>query len=246
MPFYYMWRGCRWSILRCMVCTHQFVYPFLTKVEQEVIYSDQYFTAEGDWVEGVWPLGYIEAEEELRREAGEVLEMLPRRDGRLVEVGCAGGFFLDEARRRGFEVAGVELNEKMVSHARLALGLHVIHGRVEDIEHDRVPFNCHVIVLMDVIEHIPDPYAFFHKVCHWLTPGGCVLIRGPLHNDPIGRAKAEIRRALWIEKQLPGYPLDVNLFTKKSLTRLLEQLGFGDFVWINETRGFANVVARLH
>src|SRR5439155_13768586 len=137
MPFYYMWRGRRWSILRCMVCTHEFVNPRITRVEQDVIYSDPYFTAGGDWVEGVWPLGYIEAEKTLRREAAEVLDMLPRHDGRLLEFGCAGGFFLDEARKRGFEVEGIELNAKMVSHARLALGLPVIQARIEDIEDDR-------------------------------------------------------------------------------------------------------------
>ena len=97
---------------------------------------------------------------------------------------------------------------------------------------------------MDVLEHIPDPCGLFHKVSDWLVADASILMRGPFHNDPIAGAKEKIRRLLWIEKELPGYPLDVNGLTKKSLTRLLGQFGFGDFVWINAARNFANLVAR--
>lgn len=243
-PFYYSWQGRRWRIVRCAGCTHQFVYPPVTKVEQEAVYDDHYFAATGDWVEGVWPLSYVQAEPKVRREADEVLDILPRGVGRLLELGCAGGFFLDQARRRGFDVVGIELNARMAAHARNALGLDVIQGRVEDIEGDRFRQRFDVLVLMDVLEHIPDPYALFDKVSHWLMADACVLIRGPLHNDPIARARESIRRLLWIEKELPGYPLDVNLFTKQSLTRLLGEFGYADLVWINAARDFANVVAR--
>lgn len=243
-PFYYSWRGRRWWIVRCVGCTHQFVYPPITKVEQETVYDDHYFTAEGDWVEGVWPLSYVQAEPKVRREAAEVLDILPGRGGRLLEIGCAGGFFLDEARKRGFDVFGIELNVTMAAHARTALGLNVIQGRIEDIERDCFLRNVDVIVLMDVLEHIPDPYGLFQTISYWLAADAYVLIRGPLHNDPIARAREWIRRVLWIEKELPGYPLDVNLFTKKSLTQLLGQFGYGDLMWINAARNFANVVAR--
>jgi 2-polyprenyl-3-methyl-5-hydroxy-6-metoxy-1,4-benzoquinol methylase len=214
------------------------------RAEQEDVYDDKYFTANGDWVEGVWPLGYVQAEPNVRKEAGEVLDILPRRHGRLLEIGCAGGFFLDEARKRGFDVVGIELNATMATHARTALGLNVIQGRVEDIARSSLGQSFDIVVLMDVLEHIPDPHALFRKVGEWLAPEADMLIRGPLHNDPIAEAKEWIRRLVGIQKELPGYPLDVNGFTKKSLMRLLGQFGFGDFVWINEARDFANLTAR--
>jgi cyclopropane fatty-acyl-phospholipid synthase-like methyltransferase len=213
-------------------------------VEQEAVYDDRYFTAEGDWVEGVWPLGYVQAEPQVRREAAEVLDMVPRRGGRLLEIGCAGGFFLDEARRRGFDVAGVELNATMAAHARSVLGLDVIQGRIEDVDWDAVAGPVDVLVLMDVLEHIPDPHGLLRQVSARLAADACLLIRGPLHDDPVARAKEWVRRVLWIEKELPGYPLDVNLFTKRSLVRLLGQFGFGHFTWIGAARDFANLVAR--
>jgi 2-polyprenyl-3-methyl-5-hydroxy-6-metoxy-1,4-benzoquinol methylase len=195
-------------------------------------------------VEGVWPLGYVQAESNVRKEAAEVLDILRKRRGRLLEIGCAGGFFLDEARKRGFDVVGVELNATMANHARDTLGLSVIQGRIEDIDSDPLRQSFDVIVLMDVLEHIPDPRALFHKIADWLVPNADLLIRGPLHNNPIAEAKEWIRRLIGIQKELPGYPLDVNGFTKKSLTRLLGEYGFGDFAWVNEARDFANLIAR--
>jgi SAM-dependent methyltransferase len=213
-------------------------------VEQEDVYDDNYFSAKGDWVEGVWPLGYVQAERNVRKEAAEVLDILPKRRGRLLEIGCAGGFFLDEARKRGFDVVGIELNESMAAHGRIGLGLNVIQGRIEDIDSSFFRQSFDIIVLMDVLEHIPDPRALFRKISDWLVSDANILIRGPLHNDPIAEAKEWIRRLMGIQKELPGYPLDVNGFTKKSLMRLLGQFGFGDFVWINEARDFANLTAR--
>jgi hypothetical protein len=58
--------------------------------------------------------------------------------------------------------------------------------------------------------------------------------------------KEEIRRALRLQKQLPGYPLDANMFNKQSLATLLVGHGFGEPVWLQETPSFANLLARRH
>src|SRR5688572_5945371 len=118
-PFYYIWRDRRFDLCRCQHCTHQFVYPLITREEQDIIYSDAYFSANGDWVCGLFgSASYADAEAELRREAREVLAMLPSPPGTLLDVGCAGGVFLDEARAAGFDVLGVEPNATMANSAR--------------------------------------------------------------------------------------------------------------------------------
>ena len=243
-PFFYLWKDKRWSIMRCRNCRHQFVYPFVTQLEQEEIYGDHYFSEEGDWVSGIWKLGYKDAEERLRKEAQLVLNMLPIRRGKLLEIGCAGGFFLDEARKSGFHVMGIEINRSMATHAEKQLGLTVIQGRIEDIEKDDFNNQFDVVVMMDILEHIPKPHSVIQRVNHWLTPHGFLLIRGPLVNNPIVTLKETLRRLTKIEKQLPGYPLDANMFNKKSLAHLVEQFDMKVCAWINETNSFANVLAQ--
>ncbi len=149
---------------------------------------------------------------------------------------------MHEARKSGFDVLGIEPNPSMVSHAIEKLGLNVRCSWIEDVADDQFSQDFDVLVAMDVLEHVPQPGRLFKKLDRWLAPDATVVIRGPLHNDPVAHAKESLRRLLRIEKQLPDYPLDVNWFTKKSLRRLLSIIGVRAPRFIGESRGFANVV----
>lgn len=242
-PFFYEWRGRQFEIFRCARCTHQFVHPRISPDEQAVVYDDHYFSRDGDWACGLFEASYAEAEQQLRQEAEEVLGFVPAKSGRLLDIGCAGGVFLDEARRRGFDVRGIELNPTQAKSARDRFGLEVAVGRIEDIPVDRWCETFDAVTILDCLEHIPEPLEALRKVARWTRPGGHLLVRGPLANSRIGRVKEEIRRALRIRKRLPGYPLDANMFNRRSMTAMLETAGFGVMGWFNATPNFANVLA---
>jgi SAM-dependent methyltransferase len=243
-PFYYEWRGRRFDLYRCPQCTHQFVYPPVGVDDQALIYSDAYFSESGDWACGVFEGGYREATPKLVEEARQILAMLPVGGGRLLDVGCAGGVFLNEARARGFEVYGLELNGSMAEYARATYGLGVLNQRMEDVPVDHWVGAFDVVTLLDCLEHVPAPLHAMRKIGNWVCPGGVVFIRGPLANSRLGRLKEGIRRAVRVRKRLPGYPLDANTFNKRSLTSLLASTGFQRPVWIGATSSFANVWAR--
>lgn len=244
-PFYYDWEGRRYVIYRCLRCSHQFVYPPVRREEQNAIYGDSYFSKEGDWSCGIFPGGYTESAPQLEEEAREVLDMLPVTTGHLLDIGCAGGVFLNEARARGFLVRGLELNESMAAHARNTYKLDVLNSPIEDVPMEEWTEQFDVITLMDCLEHLPQPLDLFKKIQKWMRPTGIVFIRGPLSNSVLSRFTEGIRRVIRLEKRLPGYPLDANMFNKKSLTSLLTITGFQRPIWINEAKDFANVVARM-
>ncbi len=77
------------------------------------MYADEYFEDGGAWVCGFWTGSYQNNEKKLRHEARSALKMLPTTGRRLLEIGAAGGFFLDEARASGYAVTGIELNRTM-------------------------------------------------------------------------------------------------------------------------------------
>lgn len=243
-PFRYDWGGRRFWIMRCGECTHQFVHPPITSDEQEMIFDDGYFSAGGGWAGSWWDLDYLAAERELRIEAREILAMLPLRSGRLLDIGCAGGVFLDEARRRGFSVEGVELNPSMARAARERFGIEPVGARVEDVDGDRWDAAFDAITFLDVLEHLPAPGAALTKARRWLAPGGCLLIRGPLKSSGLVFAKEAARRLLGIVKSLPGRPLDANLFNVRSMETLLCATGFEAIEYISRTGDFSNILAR--
>jgi SAM-dependent methyltransferase len=244
--FFYEWRDRRWWIYRCPDCTHQFVYPSVAAEEMAAIYGDHYFAANGDWAASHFEgQGYRDAEAKLRDEARQVLGMLPVNAGvRLLDIGCAGGVFLDEARRKGFEVAGIEYNASMAQDARARYGLDVHQGTIESVPLDRYPAGSFdVVTVLDVLEHVPSPRAAMDRIGTWAKDNAVLLIRGPLQNSRAGALKEGLRRLLGRTKQLPGYPLDANVWNKRSLSQLLSSQRFAPARWINETPAFANLVA---
>src|SRR4029077_6181874 len=111
----------------------------------------------------------------LRREFAHSVDFIRtyRRSGKLLELGAAYGFFLLEAARH-FDVAGIELAADAVEHGRRA-GLNVVQGMADEATLRQFG-HMDVIVLLDVIEHLPDPRETL-ALCHrQLKPGGIVVI----------------------------------------------------------------------
>jgi SAM-dependent methyltransferase len=93
--------------------------------------------------------------------------------GALLEVGCAYGYFL-EAARPWFKVAGIEISEAAVEACRRA-GLDVEVGTIGAARLDEMgPFD--VIVMLDVIEHLPDPKSDLDKLARALKPNGAIVL----------------------------------------------------------------------
>src|SRR5215813_8849732 len=98
---------------------------------------------------------YLGAEPVLRREFARSVDFIRRYRpyGKLLELGCAYGFFLMEAARH-FDVTGIELAAEAAEHGQRA-GLNVLTG-MADAATLRQIGHVDVIVLFDVAEHLPE------------------------------------------------------------------------------------------
>jgi SAM-dependent methyltransferase len=177
-------------------------------------YTEDYFS--GGHADGY--ADYLGAEPVLRREFARSVDLIRgyRADGRLLELGCAYGFFLQEAKRY-FDVSGIELAEDAAEHCRRS-GLKVLHG-VADEANLRQVGHVDVIVLFDVIEHLPEPRETL-ALCHrTLNPGGIVVIT----TGDFGSMVARLTGAKW---RLMTPPQHLWFFTPESMRRLAAALGF--------------------
>ena len=124
-------------------------------------------------------------EEYLKEEAGRreaSVRILKRIEaykpkGKLLDIGCANGLFLDEARRRGWDVAGVEVSKWAASYARERLGLKVSIGSLHSACFPAESFD--VVVMTDVIEHLIDPKGAFLEIARILKKDGIACISTP-------------------------------------------------------------------
>jgi 2-polyprenyl-3-methyl-5-hydroxy-6-metoxy-1,4-benzoquinol methylase len=161
---------------------------------------------------------YRGAEPVLRREFARTVEFIQRRKpkGCLLEIGCAYGFFLDEARRAGFEVSGIEPAEAAAAHAG-DLGLNVVCGLLNEATLESLG-TLDVIVLLDVIEHLSDPREALALFADHLRPDGIIV----LTTGDFGSLVARSTGAHW---RLMTPPQHLWFFNCDSITSLANSVG---------------------
>jgi SAM-dependent methyltransferase len=163
--------------------------------------------------------GYADAEARKRHHDRSLLDEIERirKPGSMLEIGCAYGFFLDEARTRGWQVRGIEPSEHAASEARERLGLDVTTKTFTDLPAE--PASLDAIVLWDVIEHLPNPRATIEAAEAWLRPGGVLA----LSTGDFGSLSARLHGADWSLMTPPWHQF---YFSRKTLRRLLTETGF--------------------
>lgn len=98
------------------------------------------------------------------------LKKLRVNSGMILDVGCGAGFFLDEARKKGWKVLGIDTSYKAVQYARNTLKLDVI--RDDFIKHKFTYRKFDVIILSHLIEHLKNPTFFLSKIFTLLNSNG--------------------------------------------------------------------------
>jgi SAM-dependent methyltransferase len=166
---------------------------------------------------GMTDEAYLSEEAGRRVTATRLLDLVQRHvsAGSLLDVGCGHGLLLDEARRRGFTVTGLELSQAAANYAREVLELDVREQLVEEL---RPPDGGYqVVVLADVIEHLDDPLAALDACTGLLAPGGALCVVTP----DAGSRTARLAGPRW----WAYIPAHTFLFTRGTLRELLEARG---------------------
>ena len=171
-------------------------------------------------------------------QAGEILRFVKpyaKKGADWLDVGCSFGYLLLEAKRRGFNVFGVEPDETAMKAARALLGDDVVqHGTMK--EDSRPNHSADIVSMLDVLEHVPaDGLVDFASMIHrTLRPDGLWVIKVPSSEGlyfTIAHRLVRVSRSimsgvikrLWQSEY--EYPHTV-YFNQSTLKRFLENHGF--------------------
>lgn len=158
----------------------------------------------------------------------ECAAMLPR-GTKLLDIGCAHGWFMEAAAVRSIVCRGIEPDREMGGRAAAA-GHDVVDGYFpQDMpcqeKYDAIIFN-------DVFEHLPDVNGIARVLPDYLQDGGIVLVNLPVTDGLIFRLCRAAARfgvgspldRMW-QRGLPSPHL--SYFTEQTLLRVFERAGFG-------------------
>jgi 2-polyprenyl-3-methyl-5-hydroxy-6-metoxy-1,4-benzoquinol methylase len=165
---------------------------------------------------------YQSEESSIRRSANHRLKALERVTSgrRLLDVGCAAGYFLESARTRGWQPIGLELSAHAARRA-LVRQIEVYEGSI--MSPPRLPM-FDAVTMWDTIEHIARPDIALQNARGLLNPGGVLAIS-------TGDRRSLAARALGARWRLFADETHKYFFDQATLGALLEQAGLRPIAW---------------
>jgi len=138
-----------------------------------------------------------------------------------LDVGCALGFMLEEAKAAGWNPAGVETSEFAARYAAQHTGCPVYAGTLQKAA--LPPESFDVVTLMDVIEHVPEPLELIAEIYRILRPGGVLLIVTPNFGSLFVRLYGRNAYGIWPDQHIV-------YFRPSTMARLLQSVGFSEVI----------------
>lgn len=150
--------------------------------------------------------------------------------GQLLDVGCGCGFFLKEAEKRGWEVAGVDPSEESIIYCEKLLGKGVADkGTLEHFSKGKL---YDVITMINVLDHFTEPWAEIKRARLLLKPKGVIFLRFP--NGVFHSTLYKISKIFRFEDFMKIFLIFHEYsFTPKFIRRLLSDCGFADVMVYN-------------
>jgi 2-polyprenyl-3-methyl-5-hydroxy-6-metoxy-1,4-benzoquinol methylase len=150
----------------------------------------------------------------------------PRKDLRLLDVGCGDAVFLTALRRRypAAELAGLDWHfGPSVQDDMRAAKIMPIVGVIETADLSSDYYD--VITMNQLIEHVWDVDLVLRQCWRALKPGGLLAIETP---NPDGWDRALFRSGAWGAYYWPRH---LNLFSMRNLRAVVERAGFRTVSW---------------
>lgn len=203
---------CRLPIRKCS-CGMEFLWPQLGEEQLKEIYQAGYYESCGLTDDNDRSVRNMK-QATFMRWLKQLTGVVPV--GKVLDVGCATGYFLEVAASAGWDVYGVELSEYAAGLAQRRFGNHVFSGSIEQANYPDNSFD--LVTLFDLLEHVPSPRTFLKEVWRLLSPKAFLMITTP----DVTSLSARLMGRHWSH-----YHQDhLYYFSPDTITRLLHECGF--------------------
>lgn len=214
------------KIVRCNNCSLIFVNPRLKENDIKEIYQNGYFKNNEFFSSKQEKLyGYYDYEEErfnVEIMYGKILKKIDKfiSTGNLLEIGSAYGYFLNLARKSGWEVSGIELSREAAEYCETKFNISPFVGNLNQYQSEKAFFD--VIVTFDVLEHMHNPFETLKVTNNLLKKNGLLVCSVPNAGEWVinlfGDRWEDLKRAQSNEH--------LYFFSKKTIAQMLTLAGY--------------------
>lgn len=196
------------ALFHCLTCGLRFTHPIPTAAEIAAIY-EKYGTNESY---------AAKAERKVARARKRIRRYMKQAPGnKFLDVGCNVGTAVEAARRLGLDAYGIDIGDQSIEIAReIFPGGHYHAGAIESLPPEWGNFDF--VYSAEVIEHLPDPHAYFASLSSRINSGGLLYLTTP----DAGHWRVPEEFTKW-DQVFP--PHHLYYFTKDAMRRFLDRHG---------------------
>lgn len=203
------------SLFRCTLCGFVFTQDHPDEETIGRYYASEDYLSHNDSAKSFFSVLYrFSRNIMLGKKRRIVEEATGLKNGNLLDTGSGTGHFLSEMKRAGWDVKGIEINEKAKQYSTSAFGVDVIDpGLMSNLPAGS--FDC--ITMWHVLEHFQDPYRYASEISRLLKPDGICITALPNR----GSYDAAYYKKFWAAYDVPRHlwhftPATFRVFAEKT------------------------------
>jgi len=217
-------------INKCKNCGLVFTDKDSIKIKPKNLYNIVYFEVTNKSFFENCKIDYEEKNSKRIKRFKRRLSLINRytKKGKILDVGCATGVFLDIAKKNGWDTYGIDISDYASRYAREKFKLNVKRGELHKVKYSKNYFD--VVTMWDFIEHVPNPDQIIKETNKIIKNNGLLYIL-TINEDSLMVKLADF--IYFISFKKIKWPLElshpihhIHHFSEKTLIMLLEKHGF--------------------
>jgi len=220
-----------YDIVKCSICGLVYVNPRLKYSILNDMYNSNKISPYTYYIDNI-----KNDEKAFRIKLSEIEKY--KKPGRILDVGCGVGVLLNEAKKRGWETYGLDLQKKAVDYANNHFNVNARLGTLENNPFKDGFFD--LIVMNDFLEHVPNPAGSLKIASKLLKKNGIIFLSTPDINSFL----ANISGKKWIHLKPNEH---IYYFSLNTLRILLNNAGLNIFkyTYFGRFRGLGTILSKM-